>query len=68
MEKLKLNYELYGVHNQVKELTTSAEEIKDFLGEKLKSLLDLRQLWGKFEICFRLAEEIFKEPNEVHRI
>ena len=67
MEKLKLNYELYGECNQVKDLTTSAEEIKDFLDEKLKSLLDLRKLWGKFEICFQLAEEIFKEPNEVQK-
>ena len=51
---------------QVKDLTTSAEEIKVFLDKRLKSLLDLQQLWERFEVCFHHAEEIFKEPHEVN--
>ena len=65
LEKLKLNYRLLDETKQVEQLTTSAEEIKSFLDKKLKDLLNLRQLWGKFEVCFHHVEEIFAESDEV---
>jgi len=64
LEKLKLNYRLLEESKQVEQLTTSAEEIKSFLDKKLKDLLNLHHLWGKFEVCFHHVEEIFAEPDE----
>ena len=60
-----MNYDLSEISKQVECLQTSAEKIKSFLDGRYKFLCDLRERWGKFEIYFSHAEEIFKEFNEV---